>query len=226
MSARTRLIVAGIVALLVCLIFYFFFIRPRSSELGRVTDEVESAQNETTSLQAQLTDLRNLRDNAAELNQELNDIRALVPKTYDIYNFLLQVQDAATASGVGLGQIDPEFPATPPEGATLAQIRVTLVARGGYFSLQDFIRRLQELDRALSMDGITLSIAEDEGGEGEAQTEGDILLQMATRIFFEVPAVQAPPTVPGQAPVTTPPPAETPPADGATPAPTETTPAG
>ena len=58
---------------------------------------------------------------------------------------------------------------------------------------------------------------------------------VASMIFFEVPAVQAPVTVPGQAPVTTPAPGatatpgadgSTPPADGSTPAPEATTPAG
>lgn len=221
MSARTRLIVTGVVALVVCLIFYFFFIRPRKGDLSRTRSEVTTADNLTSSLRATLQDLEQLREDAPRLNAELEEFRDLVPQRNDVANFVLQVQDAATASGVLFAQVDPDAPRIPPEAAPLAQVRVTIAAQGGYFSVQDFMRRMTELDRAVGIDVLTLQTEED---EEEIRTRGRINLQMAVRIFFELPEQQAP--VSGST-TTTPPPTDTtatpPPAGaGATPAPVET----
>ena len=219
MSARTKLIVAGVIALIVCVIFYMFFIRPRAAELDRTNDEISTAQAETTALRAQLTDLEELRENAPRLQAELNEFRDLVPRRDDTANFIFQMQDAAVASGVGFVQIDPEEPKPPPEGAALAQVRATIGAKGGYFSIQDFIRRINELDRAVGIDSINMVSTEEEEG---AEERGRIDLTMTIRIFFEIPEVQAPVTAPGEAPATT----ETPAPGTETPAPGTTPEAG
>jgi Tfp pilus assembly protein PilO len=224
------LILTGVLALVVCVVFYFFFIRPRNAELEDTNAAIEAAQIETTTLQEQLRGLRELKEQAPQLQAELNEFRNLVPKQVDIDVFTFQVQDAAVASGVGFVQIDPEDPKPPPEGAPLAQVRATIGAHGGYFSIQDFVRRISELDRAVSIDSVNMTTLEE--GEADAEQEGPINLQMTIRIFFEVPEQQAPVTAPGTVPVpvetaapaTTPAPGET--AAPATPAPAATTPAG
>lgn len=213
MSARTKLILAGVGAFLICLAFYFFFVKPRSAELQETKDQVAAAEAETSGLQAQLQDLRELREQAPRLEAELNEFTDLVPPTDETAIFMLAVQDAATAAGVPFMQIDPEDPKTSVEGAPLAQVKATIAAQGGYFSVQDFIRRLSELDRAVSIDSIQLSVVE---GEEEAEDEGRISATLVVRVFFEIPEVQAPVTSPGELPTTT----ETP-APGTTPAPTD-----
>ena len=233
MKARTRLIVIGVVALLVCLIFYLFFIKSRKSELSDVKSEVEAAESETATLQIQLQQLQQLQENAPELEAELQRIRQFVPKENEVPNFIFQVQEEADEAGVDFVQVSPELPKTPaedPTGTTLAQVRLTIGASGGYFAVQDFMRRLYELDRALRIDTMTIATGAAEGGaevEGAAQGPSDSLtVQMTARIFFELPAGTVPGAATGTttAPATTPAPAATPaataPADsGATEAP-------
>jgi Tfp pilus assembly protein PilO len=220
-SARTRLIVAGVLAFIVCLVFFFVFIRPRNAELERVTNEVTAAKGEQDTLRDQLASLEALRKNAPELQAELNEIRELIPKRDDFYNFMLQMIDAADAAGVGLDQLDPEFPAPALEAPALAEITILIRAQGGYFGLQDFTRRVQELDRAVSISGSTLTTVEGEETEqGGASAEGSVLLEMTVRVFFETPEVQAPVPVPGEVPAPTDGAAT--PAPGATPAPATT----
>jgi type IV pilus assembly protein PilO len=208
MSARVKLILAGVVALLVCVVFYFFFVRPRSQELERTNNEIDAADAQTSSLQAQLADLRSLQEEEPRLRAELREIRELVPTSDETANFVFQLQDTATAAGVPFIRIDPEEPRLAVEDATLAQVRTTIGAQGGYFSLQDFVRRVGELDRAVSIDSFQMTSVEGE----EAEERGRIQLQMVVRVFFEVPEVQAPVTTPGEAPATTetPAPGETP----------------
>ena len=224
MSPRARLIlvVAGI--LVVLLLAYFLLIRPRQSELADVRAQTNAARDETSQLETELARLEALQDNAPELEADLTRIRKLVPppsEDGDVATFIFQVQQAANQAGVGFVQITPEFPKTPPEGAQLAEIRTTLTARGGYFAIQDFFRRLMDLDRALRIDLVTMRSDTSEGGETAGTTttspdEARIELSMTARIFFELPAGGAAPTAPG---TTTPAPTTTAPAASPTAAP-------
>ena len=214
MSARTRIIIVAVAAVLVSLIFYMFFIKSRQSELSDVKAKVEAAESDTARLQIELQQLQQLQENAPELEAELQRIRQFVPTDHEVPNFIFQVQEAADESGVDFVQISPELPKTPaedPSGTTLAQVRVTIGANGGYFAVQDFMRRLYELDRALRID--TMTVAASSTGEGGGETGGapqdTLTVQMTARIFFELPAG----TVPGGA------------TGGTAPAPTETAPA-
>ncbi len=205
MSARTRLILTSVVAVLVVLVAYLVLIRPRQAELADVQAQVETEENLTLQLRAQLTRLQELQQNAPQLQAELDRIRDLVPQDHEVPNFIFQVTAAAAASGVEVVQLTPELPKTPPEGAQLAEIRVTLGARGGYFAIQDFVRRLYSLDRALRIDLFDLATLDPEPG---------IRMTATARIFFETP-----PGVTGIAPTTTTPtPTAPPPSPAASPA--------
>ena len=194
MKARTRIIIVAAAAVLVSLMFYFFFIKSRQTELSDVRTQVDSAESETGALRVQLQALQQLQENAPELEAELQRIRQFVPTNHEVPNFIFQVQEAADESGVDFVQISPELPKQPAEdatGTTLAQVRVTIGASGGYFAVQDFMRRLYELDRALRIDTMTIATggATEDGGE----PSGTLTVQMTARIFFELPSG----TVPG-----------------------------
>ena len=232
MTGRTRLIIAGVAAFLVCVLFFMFFIRPRQSELATVNQDIESAESQNAQLQITLDRLKGLRAQSADLEATLEEIRGYVPEEDELPNFLFQVQEAANLAGVGFHQVTPELPKTPPEGAPLAEIRITITAQGGYFSLQDFIRRLYSLDRALRIDTLTLGPVSESGEQTETTAtttttgtpstdEGDLTLNITARIFFELPegtTATAPTTPTTPAPTTTAPaPAPTSPAPAPSP---------
>ncbi len=183
-----RLILAAVGALLVVLVAFFLLIRPRQSELAEVWTQVQEEENLTQTLRAQLDNLRDLQARAPQLQAELDRIRELVPQGHEVSNFIFQVDSAADASGIELTQLTPELPKQPPEGAQLGEVRITIGGRGGYFAIQDFVRRLYSLDRALRIDILDLIAAE---------TEEGIAMTATARIFFE-----APPGVTGIAPTT------------------------
>jgi Tfp pilus assembly protein PilO len=215
MRARAILTIVAVIAVLALL--FFFVVKPRQDELKRVEASIEQEENRTIQLQAELDRLRALQDNAPELEARLTEIRQLVPRQDNVANFIFQVQEAANAAGLGFAAIAPELPKPPPEGAALAEVRLTIGATGTYFPIQDFVRRLYRLDRALRIDVLDLTL--DESG-GETGAGFEVELNITARIFFELP----PGTVPGAAtttPTTTPTPAATP-APGTTPAATPT----
>ncbi len=183
MSPRVRMILSVLSVLVVLLAFFFLFIRPRQQELARVEEEIVTEEARTQQLRIELARLQDLQANAPELQAELATIRGFVPKDDQVPNFLFLVQDAANAAGVDFVSITPELPKPPPEGAALAEIRSQIGAGGGYFAVQDFIRRLHALDRAVRIDNLTLT-----GAEDPETGDVDITLSGTARIFFEAPA--------------------------------------
>lgn len=186
MNPRTRMILAVVGALVVLVAFFFLFIRPRQDDLGRIRGEVELEQARTSQLRSELARLQELQANAPELEAELARIRGYVPQDDEVPNFIFLVQDAANAAGVDFVQITPELPKPPPEGAALAEVRSQIGAGGGYFAVQDFIRRLHNLDRAVRLDSITL-----DGVEDTETGQLTITFTSSARIFFEAPAAPA-----------------------------------
>lgn len=194
MKGRRRILVAAVAALFVCGLFYMFFLRPRTSKVAEAKAAVVAAEGEQQALQLDLQRLEELKDNAPKLNALLERIRGYVPKGDEIPNFIFQAQEAANTAGVGLDKITPELPKPPAQPAPLAEVRITMTASGSFFSLQDFIRRLYTLDRALRIDTLSLAAA-GQGPEGAQApdagttptTEDELTLTIAARIFFELP---------------------------------------
>lgn len=215
MNARTRLILTVVAAVVVVLLAYFLLIRPRQGELSDVRAQVESEENLTVQLRSQLESLQALQRNAPQLQAELDRIRDLVPQEHEVPNFIFQVNAAAAASGVEVVQLTPELPKQPPEGAQLAQVRITIGGKGGYFAIQDFVRRLYTLDRALRIDVLDLS-AEATGAEAAT---GGVTMTATARIFFEAPTgvTSIAPTTPTTPVTPTAPPATPAPDPGASP---------
>lgn len=181
MSPRTRLILTIIATLVISGLVFMFLVRPRQEDLARVNDEIEAEESRTAQLQAELARLQELRENAPRLLAQLAEIREFVPPNHEVPNFIFLVQAAANASGVDFVQITPALPEPPLEGAAAAQIKVNLGTQGGYFAVQDFFRRLYNLDRAMRIDHIALAPLDETAVPVELSVTAD------ARIFFEVP---------------------------------------
>lgn len=195
MRGRSRLLVAIAAVLAVLLLFYFFMIRPRKSELAEVKAQVEVEEQKTAQLRLELARLEALRENAPKLQAELAKILQFVPKNHEIPNFIFTIEDTANEAGVEILSLTNELPKPPKEGATIAEIAVQMNITGGYFSVQDFMRRLYDLDRALRLDVVALTGGLTEAGDVE------IGVQMNARMFFQLPEAAAPITTPGTVPV-------------------------
>jgi len=197
------LVIFGILAL--CAAWFFFFIRPRQAELAKVRADTVEAEDKTVALQAELDRLEQLQANAPALEAELAATRRLIPSENEIANYIFLVEEAATQADIDFVNVTPELPKPPPEGAPLAEIRTVIGAEGGYFEIQDFFRRLYDLDRAVRVDLMALAPA------GETATAGAVVdpaaadklrLDVTARIFFE-PPVGASSAAATPAPVTT-----------------------
>jgi Tfp pilus assembly protein PilO len=215
MKEHKQVILGSVGLVLVMALMFFFLINPRKGELAEAKEAVKAAETETVVLQTELTRLEGLQKNAPQLQAALDQIRELVPDDDNVSNFVFQTQQEADKAGLDFVSITPQLPKPPPEGAPLAEVKIDIGAKGTYFTIQDFIRRLTELDRAVRIDGFQMNAVVEEGSD-----EPLIELTALARVFFEQPPGGAVAPGAAPAPATAPTPA---PSTEATPAPTETT---
>jgi Tfp pilus assembly protein PilO len=190
MSARTKLILSVLGVFVLCLGTYFFLVKPSQGQLKQVRIDIEDEENKTVQLQAELGRLQQLQANAPALEAELTAFRRYVPEDNEVANVIFLVEQAASQAGVGFVEITPELPKPPPEGAPLAEVRTTIGAKGDYFAMQDFTRRLYELERAMRIDIMTLAAEEDTGTTDTAtapSADQQLRLDITARVFYEPP---------------------------------------
>jgi Tfp pilus assembly protein PilO len=181
MKLRTRLIVVGAGLVLLALLMYVFLIRPRQADLADTQTQIATEENTTQALQLELARLQALEENAPELNAQLKKVRGLVPRKASVERFIRQIQRVADEAGVEFVDIGPEVAKPPPEGAAVAEVRMTVGVGGDFFSVQDFVRRFYDLERAVRIDILGLAASEDIIGERT------LTLTATARIFFELP---------------------------------------
>ena len=182
MKEHKQVILGSVGLVLVMALMFFFLISPRKADLAEAKYDPDPRESETVVLQTELTRLEGLQKNAPQLQAALDQIRELVPDDDNVSNFVFQTQQEADKAGLEFVSITPQLPKPPPEGAPLAEVKIDIGAKGTYFSIQDFIRRLTELDRAVRIDGFSMNVVVEEGSE-----ETMIELTAVARVFFEQP---------------------------------------
>lgn len=213
MNRRAPLI-AGVIFVVLVLVAVFLLVLPKIGDVGEAEDRLERVEQDEVALQTELSRLQEAAENAPQLRRELARFRRAVPPVADLPGLINLLQTAADTSGVDFFSIAPGAPVVAPQGGA-AEIPASIQVIGGFFPVDEFLFRLETLQRASKVPTITVS----EGPDGLPQ----IQIQLEVR-FFTTDAAAGPGAVPA-APVASPSPGASP---GATPSPgaSPTTPAG
>jgi Tfp pilus assembly protein PilO len=147
MSGRRSPIIAGVAAALVCALAVFFLVLPKKSEVSDAQGELDQVKAETSSLQAKYQALIDARDQAPKARQTIRRVDQEVPPTVDEPGLILLLRNAAERSGVQFTDISVGSPVTATAGS-FSSIPVTMTLSGTYFSLDEFLFRLETLSRA------------------------------------------------------------------------------
>ena len=157
MNTRRQVIVAAVAAVVVTALFFFVLLKPKLNEISKIRSDVQTARAEEDTLNTQLAHIRDVKKNAPETMAKLAALSQYVPATPDLPGFIQQVQNAATASTVDLQSIAPSPPADVNNASGVQAIAVTLTAQAGFFRIEDFLARLENLQRAVEVRAISLS---------------------------------------------------------------------
>jgi type IV pilus assembly protein PilO len=157
MNARRQVVIAAAAAIGVTALFFFILLKPKMDQISKTKDDVQAARGQVATLQTEIAHLQDVKRNAPQTMAKLAALSQYLPSTPDLPGFIRLVQDAATSSGLDLQSIAPSPPAALPGSTGVQVISVTLTAQGGYFRIEDFLARLEQLERAVAVRSLALA---------------------------------------------------------------------
>jgi Tfp pilus assembly protein PilO len=144
-TRRQELVLAAVGALLVLAAAMLLLIRPTRQATAEARADRDAAVADSQSLRDQITALEALKPKEAELKAQAELAKSEFPATPALPGLVDALQDAASLAGVDLGTVSPSTPKASTVNSTLAEITTTVDVNGGYFEIQDFLVRLENL---------------------------------------------------------------------------------
>ena len=211
MSRQDRnILILGILIIVVLIVgYYFLLLSPLRQEYADRVQERSDKQGQLQQVQQEVAELEEIRRNAPEIERQLLEFSKRIPAQPEIPTLVVQVEEVAQLAGVTQVSITPGAPASPPGGGDFQVIPITMTFEGTYEELQDFMLRLLDLSRLVTVNAVTYEEVEEEEGEltnVDAGIERELQVAVEAEVYFQpsgVPAGPAP-AAPAPAEVTTP----------------------
>jgi type IV pilus assembly protein PilO len=138
------------------LIAIFFVVLPKKSAVSEAKKQLEQAQGEEQSLQLRLAQLQEAKQEAPQTQQALDELKVKIPPSADIPGLIRIMADTADEAGVTLATLSPGA-ATVDGSGKFATIPVSINVDADYFSLQQFLLKLESLPRAMKVTSLQIS---------------------------------------------------------------------
>ena len=152
-----RMLFIGLAVLVVFGVAWtFLFWRPAGDELSEAQVERRVAEDRLVTLHAQHARLLSIESDLPRLQSGIESLRAGVPDEAELAEFLLAVDEAGKSSGVVINSIAPTEPRMDSVTG-LVIVDVSIASSGGYYQMLDFLNRLQDMPRVLTVEALGLS---------------------------------------------------------------------
>jgi len=163
MSRRAPLILAVLGVLIVTFAWWAFLISPRNSQIADLDQEKQAAIDTESRLRAQIVQLQEIRDREVEYLAALGRLDSLIPERPLLEEFIEQVNQLALDTGVDLKTLSPSLPTAVLE-SELREILVSLQIDGQFFEVIGFLFGLNDMERLVRVDAISVSSSTSETG--------------------------------------------------------------
>ncbi len=143
MRGRERgiLIIAGVVAAVLVVAWYFLLFSPTQRKLADLDDQISSAQSSLSMARAELARLESYKKTAPQARAEIVRLGKMLPESEGMPGLIVALQDAAEVSGVEITSIS-RGDVTP--GSPFGIQTLSLQLRGRFFDVVDFLYRLEQ----------------------------------------------------------------------------------
>jgi type IV pilus assembly protein PilO len=149
-------IIAAAAGVLVSVLVAAGLILPKMGQVKKVNDQVAAAQAQTAQLTLQVNQLQDLASQASKIRAELKALNIQVPPNADLPGLIRDVNAAADKAAVDLSIITPGTP-TAATTNPVSVVPLQLTVSGGYFSVEEFLYRIETLNRTAKVSSVTLS---------------------------------------------------------------------
>src|SRR5215210_8062919 len=152
---RNLLILGSLGIVVLIIIFYFLLLSPLLGNLKEQAQARDDKQAQLDQVQQEVNELEAVRRNSPEIERQLLELSKRIPTQPQIPTFVVQVQEIAGASGVTQLLVEPGDAAPPAGGGDYQVIPVTMQFNGTYDEMQDFLLRMRNLARLVTVTDVT-----------------------------------------------------------------------
>ena len=187
---RNILILGILILILLVVAYYFILFSPlRQEYLDRFAQRSQKEQQKQQ-LEQTAAQLENIRRNADDVERQILELSKRIPEQAEIPTLVVQIEEVAQAADVTQLRIEPGDPEAPPGGGDLSRIPITMSFEGTYEQLQDFLLRVRNLVRLVTINEINYEPVDEQGGEttggGESKTNRNVEELLTVEIQAEV----------------------------------------
>lgn len=141
---RVQVFLAILAGILLVVLFYLFLWQPRSDEIAEVRTSIEQVEAQERQVRTEIARLQAIREDAAELEADLNAAGAILPASAAGPALLRQLQLASDEAGLDLQSVTFGRPVVSGLDPELAELTVNVNVQGSYFQVVDFLRRVED----------------------------------------------------------------------------------
>jgi Tfp pilus assembly protein PilO len=194
---RRTVFLGGFAAIGVIALWWVFLFSPLGADLDDSRDELDDVRRDGIELNAELGQLRDLAARGPEIAAQLDELAAAIPNDAEQAAVVAGLNQLAQDAGITWQSVTMQEPTAAAPGQP-PTIPLQIAIQGGYAQVVDYLDRLEELERLVVVDGVTVNGGGEGGSEGgsagglTASTELSISLN--ARIFSQRTLDSAAPT--------------------------------
>ncbi|MGH7824615.1 MAG: type 4a pilus biogenesis protein PilO [Candidatus Binatia bacterium] len=150
---RDKIGILAVVVILLLMVGYLYAYSPQDAEIGRLSQDVESAENERNKKRQQAANRPKLQKDLQELEARLKEAVAQLPNKKEIPELLRSISTKARESGLEIMLFRPR---SENYQDFYAEIPVEVVVKGHFFNVVSFFDEVGRLTRLVNMNNIVL----------------------------------------------------------------------
>ncbi len=144
-------------------LWWMFLISPKNGDIAGLEQELVGSIDAEQRLRVQINELETIRQAEVEYLAGLGRLDALIPERPLVEEFIEQIYELTTETGVELQTLAPSVP-SPQDDSDLREVAVSVQIEGKFFELLGFLFGLSDMERLVRVDGIAVSSSAEEGG--------------------------------------------------------------
>jgi type IV pilus assembly protein PilO len=161
---RNILILGALILVLLAVAYYFLLFSPLRQEYLARYDERARKEAQEAQLERTIAELENVRRDAPNIERQILEYSKRLPTEDEIPTLVVQIEEIAEEADVTQLSIEPGSQEAPPGGGDFSRIPITMSFEGTYEELQDFLLRVRNLTRLVTVNEVTYEEAARGGG--------------------------------------------------------------
>jgi type IV pilus assembly protein PilO len=182
---RNILILGILILIVLAIAYYFLLFSPLRQDYLAKYDERTRREAQKQQLEQTAAQLENIRRNSDDIERQILELSKRIPEQAEIPTLVVQIEEVAQAADVTQLTIKPGDPQAPPGGGDFSRIPITMSFEGTYEQLQDFLLRVRNLARLVTINEVNYEPVVERGG-GESTVSRDVEDLLTVELVAEV----------------------------------------